>query len=264
MPWPYRISMEAGNSNITNRFCEKKVPTVCISGIEGLKLMYALGHGDTTIYFETSNRVVDSESVIISAFHKGIELPEERIAFVGHRDNANIPGANDNGTGTGGIMELARVLSKFKTKRSFEFISSTAEEGVTEGIWQYIQAHKEELQKNMKAALDIDMVGVGGIPIQVDMGYWPDAEPQEHPKWLLEMVENVAAEMGYGFGRFTCEWGYPEEGRFNAIGVPSTVLWQPDDPYYHSVYDTPDHLNPGSMKAVADTYAIVGWRLANK
>jgi len=264
MPWPYRISMEAGNSVIANRFCEKKVPTVCISGIEGLKLMHAIGRGDTKIYFETSNKIEPRDSVVMSAFHQGTEFPEQRIAFVGHRDNANTPGANDNGTGTGTILELARVLSKTAPKRSFEFISSTAEEGVTEGIWQYIETHKEELKKNMKAVLDTDMVGVGGVPIQVDMGHWPDAKPQQHPKWLLEMVEQVAEEMGYGFGRLTCEWGYPEEGRFNAIGVPSTVLWQPDDPYYHSIYDTPDHLNPGSIKAVADTYAIVAWRLANK
>lgn len=263
MPWPYRISMEAGNSVIANRFCDKQLPTVCISGIEGLRLMHAIGRGDTRIHFEAFNRVEMSDSVILSAIHRGSELPEERIGFVGHRDNANIPGANDNGTGTGTIIELARVLSRTKPKRSFEFISSTAEEGVTEGIWQFIEAHKEDLRNNMKAVFDTDMVGVGGVPIQVNMGYWPDAEPQQHPKWLLEQVENVAEELGYGFDRIDCEWGYPEEGRFNAIGVPSTVLWQPDDPYYHSIHDTPDHLNPGSIKGVADTYAIVAWRLSN-
>ena len=264
MPWPYRVSMEAGNSSIANRFCERQIPTVCISGIEGLKLMHALGRGDTEIYFETSNEVAPSESVVISAFHRGTELPHERVAFLAHRDNACGAGANDNGSGTGALLELARVLSKTRPKRTFEFISSTAEEGVTAGIWQYIEAHKEDLRKNMKVALDMDMIGVGGAPIQVDVGHWPDAEPQEHPKWLLEMVESVAAEMGYGFNRLTCQWGYPEEGRFNAIGVPSTVLWQTDDPYYHSIHDAPDHLNPGSMKAVADTYAVVGWRIANE
>jgi len=264
MPWPYRISMEAGNSVIANRFCERQIPTVCISGIEGLKLMHAIGRGDSRVHLETWNKVEPSESVVISAIHRGTELPEERIGFVGHRDNANTPGANDNGTGSGTLLELARVLSKLQPRRSFEFISSTAEEGVTEGIWQFIQAHKDDLQKNMKAVLDTDMVGVGGVPIQVDMGYWPDAKPQQHPQWLLEMVEQIAEELGYGFDRINCEWGYPEEGRFNAIGVPSTVLWQPDDPYYHSIHDTPDHLNPGSIKAVADTYALVAWRLANK
>ena len=264
MPWPYRISMEAGNSVIADRFCERQIPTVCISGIEGLKLMHAIGRGDTRVHLEIWNKVEPGESVIISAIHRGAELPEERIGFVGHRDNANTPGANDNGTGSGMLLELARVLCKLQPKRSFEFISSTAEEGVTEGIWQFIQAHKADLQKNMKAVLDTDMVGVGGVPIQVDMGYWPDADPLQHPQWLLEMVEQIAEELGYGFGRINCEWGYPEEGRFNAIGVPSTVLWQPDDPYYHSVHDTPDHLNPGSIKAVADTYALVAWRLANK
>jgi len=264
MPWPYRPSMEAGNSVIANRFCKEKLPAVCISAIEGMKLFHALGRGDLRLHLETSNRIEPSTSVVLSAFHRGTDLAQERIAFVAHRDDANGMGANDNGSGTGALLELARVLAKYKARRTFEFISTTAEEGVTEGVWQYIQAHKDDLVKNMKAALDMDMIGVGGIPIQVDDGYWPDAPKQEHPRWLLDMVDSVAAEMGYGFGRLTCAWGYPEEGRFNAIGVPSTVLWQWDDPYYHSIHDTLEHLNPGSMKAVADTFAIVGWRLANK
>jgi len=264
MPWPYRPSMEAGNSVIANRFCKEKLPAVCISAIEGMKLFHALGRGDLRLHLETSNKVAPSASLVLSAFHRGTDLAQERIAFLAHRDDANGMGANDNGSGTGALLELARVLAKHKARRTFEFISTTAEEGVTEGVWQYIQAHKDDLVKHMKAALDMDMIGVGGIPIQVDDGYWPDAPKQEHPRWLLDLVDSVAAEMGYGFGRLTCAWGYPEEGRFNAIGVPATVLWQWDDPYYHSIHDTPEHLNPGSMKAVADTFAIVGWRLANK
>ena len=264
MPWPYRPSMEAGNSVIANRFCREKLPAVCISAIEGMKLFHALGRGDLRLHLETSNRIEPSTSLVLSAFHRGTDLAQERIAFLAHRDDANGMGANDNGSGTGALLELARVLAKHKARRTFEFISTTAEEGVTEGVWQYIQAHRDDLVKHMKAALDMDMIGVGGIPIQVDDGYWPDAPKQEHPRWLLDMVDSVAAEMGYGFGRLTCAWGYPEEGRFNAIGVPATVLWQWDDPYYHSIHDTPEHLNPGSMKAVADTFAIVGWRLANK
>ena len=40
LPWPYRMSMEAGNGKLENRFCAEQLPTVCVSGIDGGRLMH--------------------------------------------------------------------------------------------------------------------------------------------------------------------------------------------------------------------------------
>ena len=104
----------------------------------------------------------------------------------------------------------------------------------------------------------------GAVVKQIEVGHWPDTEPIRHPAWLLKMVDDVAAELGYGFGRLSAMWGVPEEGRFIDIGVPATVLWANDDPYYHSIHDTVDKVNSANLKAAADTIAIVAWRLANE
>lgn len=263
MPWPYRMSMEAGNSNLAKRFCEKKLPAVCISAVGGLKLARALSTGNCKVRMETKTLNEERESVILSGILKGKEFPEERVGILAHRDNAIGPGANDNGSGTGTLLEVARVLSQKKPKRSIEFISTTAEEDATPGAWTYCQVHRANLVKNMKALLDMDMISVGSIVKQVERGQWPDCEPIIHPEWLIRMVDEVAADLGYGFGRMTASWGVPEEGRFNEIGVPATVFWAADDPYYHSVHDSIDKINPNSLKAVGDTIAIVAWRLAN-
>ncbi|MFH1763431.1 MAG: M28 family peptidase, partial [Gemmatimonadota bacterium] len=154
MPWPYRMSMEAGNANLDNRFSEKKLPAVCISAVGGFKLMHALGAGQCRVRMETKNLTEERGSVIISAFLRGTELPAERVGILAHRDNAIAPGANDNGSGTGTLLELARVLSQTKPRRSVEFISSTAEEDATPGAWTYCHVHRSDLVKNMKALLD--------------------------------------------------------------------------------------------------------------
>lgn len=263
MPWPYRMTMEAGNSNPEKRFCEQKLPTVCISAIGGLKLMHAIGKGEARVLLETKNLIEERDSVVISAFHWGTEYPQERVGILAHRDSAVALGANDNGSGTGTLLEIARVLSQTKPKRSFEFISTTAEDGATIGAYKYCQAHKEDLAKNMKALIDMDMLSGAGVVKQIDVGYWPDAEPIKHTEWLMKMVDDVATELGYGFGRLTARWGVPEEARFLNIGVPATVFWGDDDPYYHSTHDTPDKVNPCNLKAAADTIAILAWRLAN-
>ena len=264
MPWPYRMSMEAGNSDLAKRFCEKKLPAVCISAVGGLKLMRAFSTGQCRVRMETKTINEERDSVILSGILKGRELPEERVGILAHRDNAIGPGANDNGSGTGTLLEVARVLSQKKPKRSIEFISTTGEEDATPGAWTYCQVHQADLVKNMKALLDMDMISVGSIVKQVESGQWPDREPIIHPEWLIRMVDEVAADLGYGFGRMTASWGVPEEGRFNEIGVPATVFWAADDPYYHSVHDSIDKINPNNLKAVGDTIAIVAWRLANR
>jgi aminopeptidase YwaD len=264
MPWPYRASMEAGNSNLKNRFCTQQLPAVCISAIGGFKVMHALGKGKAQVKLEVKTSLEERDSVIISAFHRGIENSEERVGILAHRDNGIAPGANDNASGSGTMLEIARVLSQTKPKGTLEFISTTAEEGTTPGAYTYCQVHKEELRKNMKALIDTDMLSGAGTVKQVDVGYWPDAEPLKHTEWLIKMLEDLAAELGYGFGRLTASWGVPEEGRFLEIGVPATCFWGDDDPYYHSIHDTVDKINPNNLKAAADTVAIAAWRLVNK
>jgi hypothetical protein len=116
----------------------------------------------------------------------------------------------------------------------------------------------------MKALVDIDMVGVGGMIKQVEKGLWPDSEPILQPKWLMKMVDEVAEDLGYYFGRMTAGWGVAESARFLEIGVPATWFWAPDDPYYHSIHDSFDKINPNNLKSVSDVAAIVLWRLANQ
>lgn len=263
MPWPYRMSMEAGNSSIANRFCQQQLPALCVSALDGALLMYEIGRGNNRVHMVSETLIEDRDSVIISAFKRGRDFPDERIGIIGHRDNGLAPGANDNLSGTACMLELARLFVETSSPRGFEFICSTAEEGATIGAWSYCQQHKEDLQANMTALIDVDMVGVGGRICQVERGLWPDCEPLLQPEWLMAMVDEVAGDLGFEFGRMTAGWGVAESARFLEIGVPATWLWAPDDPYYHTVEDSPDKINTLSLKGVSDVVAIVMWRLAN-
>ena len=109
MPWPYRMSMEAGNSSIANRFCAKQLPALCVSALDGALLMYEIGRGNNRVHMVSETLIEDRDSVIISAFKRGRDFPEERIGIIGHRDNGLAPGANDNLTGTACMLELARL-----------------------------------------------------------------------------------------------------------------------------------------------------------
>jgi aminopeptidase YwaD len=254
--------MEAGNINIENRFVDLQVPAVCISGLDGLQLMYHLGKGMASASLKVDSEIFDVESTILSGVLKGSLWPEERIALIGHRDGPIPPAANDNGSGIGCQLEIARALSKLKPKRSIEFIFSTAEEGSAPGAWHFVQANRERMQ-NIKAVINLDMFATGGRLNIADQGKWHDTDHFEFTPWLIELLETTADEMGYHIGRMTAETT-SEETRFLMAGVPAVWIYKWDDYYYHSELDSPEKLDPNSLKAVSDIVAIAMWRMANQ
>ena len=261
-PWPYRMSMEAGNIDIARRFVERQVPAVSISALDALVLMRHLGEGKTRALIKVDSVLPDVDSTILSGLIRGSRWPDERIAVIGHRDTGYPPGANDNGSSLGCILEIARVLGRRRPLRTIELICSVAEEGVSPGALQYVQRHKDRL-KNMKAIVNMDMFGAGGQLHLVERGEWNDSGPIQFSEWLMKALETSADEMGYYVSRMTAT-STSEETRFFQGGVPATWIWKPDDMYYHSAEDTPDKIDANSLKAVADITAITVWRLANQ
>lgn len=262
MPWPYRCSLEIGNSNVKNRFYKEQVPVVTISSTDGLDLLYQLGKGKTVGTLKVKTEVKQTSSYIVRGTLVGSKFPDERVSVIAHRDNGISPGANDNASGTATMLNIAEALHRYKPKRSLEFISSTAEEGATEGAWQYVEAHKDEM-KHIKALFNIDMIATGGTLNLVDTGIWPDTPPLNHSRELNKFVEKIAYELGYSLGHMTAGWGVSESGRFIERGVPSIWFWKPDDPYYHSEFDSPERIESNIMKVVGDIVAISMWRIAN-
>ncbi len=264
LPWPYRMSMEAGNGQLENRFLPERLPIVCISGIDGGQLLHAIGRGGAQARLLVECELPTVTSWNVSGVLRGSELPEETVLVHAHRDHGLPPGANDNGSGFGTMMEVAAALVGTRPRRSIEFLCPTAEEGVTHGIASYIAARRaEETLGQIRAAVDLDMFGVGGRLKLVEVGLWPDSAPIPHTEWLMRWVEGLADDLGYDVGRMTASWGVAESGRFIEAGVPAIWFWKPDDFYYHSVHDSLDKLDGNSLKAVGDLTAITLWQLAN-
>ena len=264
LPWPYRMSMEAGNESLKRRFLDEQLPVLSVSGPDGGRLMHAIGTGRANARLVVESAMTQVRSSNISGVLIGSEFPEERVVVVGHRDHGIYPGANDNGSGLTTIMEVAQALAGSAPRRSIEFLNTTAEEGVTKGVAEYIEARRQEgTLDQLRAVIDLDMFATGGKLKLVERGLWPDSDPIPHTEWLMQWIEGVTVSLGYDIGRMTATWGVAESGRFLTAGVPAAWFWKPDDFYYHSPEDTVDKLDGNSLKAVADITAIVVWQLAN-
>ncbi len=78
-------------------------------------------------YADVSGGIKACYNVI--AVKPGTVFPEAEIIVGGHFDGVpGSPAADDNGTGTAGVLEIARVLSDIETNVTFKFITFDAEE----------------------------------------------------------------------------------------------------------------------------------------
>lgn len=84
--------------------------------------------------------------------------PQHQIIVGAHRDAvSNSPGADDNGSGTAGVLEMARVLSGLDTKMTFVFALFDAEEQGLLGSWNYANAAKAR-GDSIVYMLNMDMI----------------------------------------------------------------------------------------------------------
>jgi hypothetical protein len=120
----------------------------------------------------------------VIAIQQGTEYPDEYIVCGCHFDSfayqssQGEPGADDNATGTAGILETARILSQHKFKRSIIYCSFTAEECGLDGSARYALQCKNE-GMNIIGYFNIDMSGYlqSGSDIHIDLIHPTSATP---------------------------------------------------------------------------------------
>jgi len=263
MEWAFRMGAEAGFSDPEKQFFDEMIPALCVSAYDGYKIMERLGAGRTKAFLTCNTKNEIKKSYMVIGKKTGFEKPEECIGIVAHRDVVVDPGANDNGSGTGTMMELAKLMAPGKYKRTMLFISSTGEEGVTWGSYLYARANEKNFARNMKALFNFDMFAVGGKLNVVDKGYWPDTGWMSHSEWLNNSLVDIADDLGYEIGLMEADWGVSESDRFSSIGVPSIWFWKDGDPMYHTDRDVPENVDGNSLKVVGDVVYIAAGRILN-
>jgi len=94
----------------------------------------------------------------------GFICPEKMIIVSGHYDTVMCSGFCDNGAGTAGILELARVFAEavetgfYKPMYTILFIAFAGEELYLVGSTNYIKQHKSDMA-NINAVINLDCIG---------------------------------------------------------------------------------------------------------
>jgi parallel beta-helix repeat protein len=95
---------------------------------------------------------------------KGYADPQKYLIMSGHYDTVMCNGFSDNGAGTAGVLELAKVLSEavregiYKPSYTLLFIAFTDEELGLVGAANYVKQHKDQMP-NITAVINLDCIG---------------------------------------------------------------------------------------------------------
>jgi Zn-dependent M28 family amino/carboxypeptidase len=83
------------------------------------------------------------------------------ILFLGahHDTQAGSVGADDNGVGVAGLIELARVLAPLPRRRAIRLISFGAEEQLSVGSAEYVRRHRREVARRGRLMFNLDAFG---------------------------------------------------------------------------------------------------------
>jgi hypothetical protein len=121
-----------------------------------------------TIPADARRILKDSPAANVIATLKGTNPNDDRIFVIsGHMDSRNkdvmdadgiAPGANDDGSGTAALIELARVLAKKEFSATILFVAFTGEEEGLKGA-TYLADKAKEMGWNIAGVLNNDIVG---------------------------------------------------------------------------------------------------------
>ncbi len=179
-------------------------------------------------------------------------LQSEYVVFSAHMDHIGITpgqpdsinnGADDDGSGTVGILELAEAFTRKNaaTKRSLIFVTVSGEE---KGLWgsAYFTAHPPVPIDQVVANLNMDMIG-RNWPDTVEtigmtfssLGPTLDSVAGAHPQLGMTPVNDMSPEERRLFRS--------DHYNFARAGVPILYFTSGHHPDYHEVSDSPDKIN---------------------
>jgi aminopeptidase YwaD len=223
------------------------VPAATISDESGRQLLGLLSGGPVT-----ARLVVDASIEQRSGTNVVAELPGSRtdagtVIFGAHLDSVPAgPGANDDGSGSAVVLELARELAARNPAErplNLRFALWGAEELGLHGSRYYVQNLSDAERHSLLANINLDMVGVGQA--------WRFGGTDD----LVQVALGAANDLGQRAlplrGPLT---GASDHASFLDAGIPAVFLYRVEDPNYHTAGDVADLVDAEAL-AQAGTIA---------
>jgi len=182
---------------------------------------------------------------------------------VGYKDNYKpgedyiFNGADDNASGTAGVMALAKAFSMSKkTKRSILFILFAGEEKGLYGSEYYTQKPLIPLTKTV-AMLNLDMISRNGDSLQI-LG-------EKYNPELYTIIKEENSFVGLDIIDSSDEFfGASDHANFFKNNISSIFFFTGTHSDYHTVRDNPDKVDHAKAEKTTKLVFRTAWRIANE
>jgi len=217
----------------------------------------------------------DGEMPVIEAQIKGSKYPLQEIIIMGHLDHYK-PGANDNASGSAGMVETARnILAMVKRgeipspKRTIRFLWLPEIHGAVAYLAEY-----QDIKDRGIAGLNLDMIGENYFLCQSTFNL--TQAPYSVPGYINDVLTNLIGWVdGAGFYsprgtrlrfnfRINPYSGGSDHVMFNdsSFSIPTPMLGH-GDVFHHTNLDTPDKCDPTAMKRIISLSLAATLLIAN-
>ncbi len=212
---------------------------------------------------------------VVTGIIPGTQYPDQEFVFIAHLDHYR-PGANDNASGSAVLLEIARTFQSLVAKgiiapplRSIRFLWVPE----ISGTIPYLAAHPEAFDR-MFGVVNMDMVGADHKKTQASfhLTRTPHSLPTYFDDVIQHFTEYARDNNRERFGgdrtltiiaptgsRNTFDVGVEDYGGGSdhyiftdgAIGIPAVMFGTWPDVYYHTNEDTPEKVDPTTLKRAA-------------
>lgn len=247
---------------------------------DGGKGIKQIKNGKVSFSIKQNVQEVETENVL--GYLEGTDLKDELVVLTAHYDHVGMNGeevyngADDDGSGTSAVMEIAEAFVKAKNegngpRRSMLFMLVTGEEKGLLGS-EYYASNPVFPLKNTIVDLNIDMIGR------------IDPEHKDDPNYIYLVgsdrlsteLHEISEKVNDTFSQLELDYTYNDEGHPDRIyyrsdhwnfaknNVPIIFYFNGVHEDYHKPTDTIDKINFDMLTKRAKLVYYTAWVLANR
>ena len=283
----YTIAADSMEGRETGSAGQKKAGKYLISQYQQNQLSFPKGASDyyqavpaSFLNKKRNNNLADSEN--IWAYIEGSEKPEEVIVISAHYDHVGVEngevynGADDDGSGTSALLEIAQAFQMAKKaghgpKRSILFLHVTGEEHGLLGSRYYSENPLFPLA-NTVADVNIDMIGrrdalhadtnnyvyiIGANRLSSELDHISATMNQKYVGLDLDYRFNDPKDPNRFYER-------SDHYNFAKFGIPSVFFFNGVHADYHKKSDEPNKIEYDALEKRTQLAFVIAWELANR
>ncbi|MBA0884884.1 M28 family peptidase [Flavobacterium undicola] len=283
----YIVASDSMEGRETGSIGQKKAGKYLISQYQKDKIPFPKGTQNyyqhiPAAYLNAKNNENLPDSENIWSYIEGTEKPDEVIVIsahydhVGKKDNSIFYGADDDGSGTVALLEIAEAFQLAKKeghgpKRSILFLHVTGEEHGLHGSRYYSENPLFPL-KNTVADINIDMIGrrddahpnsnnyvylIGADRLSTELDQICTTVNEKYVHLNLDYKYNALNDPNNFYRR-------SDHYNFAKNGIPSVFIFNGVHADYHRKTDTPDKIEYDALAKRAQLAFNIAWELANR